>query len=57
MTEYYNQRFDIADEGEFEYPVWRASFEDKKADKKYNYTIALKEVSDDFGVTLEYMRE
>ena len=57
LTEYYNQRFDAADEDEYEYPVWKASFEDKKADKKYNYTIALKEVSDDFGVTLEYMRE
>ena len=57
LTEYYNQRFTAADKSEYEYPVWKASFEDIKADKKYNYTIALKEVSDDFGVTLEYMRE
>lgn len=57
LTEYYNKRFETVEENESEYPVWKAVFEDVKADKKYNYTISLKEVSDDFGVSLEYMRE
>lgn len=57
LTEYYNMRFETDDENESEYPVWKATFEDVKEDKKYNYSISLKEVSDDFGVSLEYMRE
>lgn len=57
LTEYYNMRFEADDENESEYPVWKATYEDVKNDKNYNYTISLKEVSDDFGVSLEYMRE
>ncbi len=57
LTEYYNIRFDAAVEDEFEYPVWKAEFTDTKTDKKYNYTVALKDIVDDFGVSLEYMRE
>lgn len=57
LTQYYNMRFKEEDENESEYPVWKATYEDIKNDKNYNYTISLKEVSDDFGVSLEYMRE
>lgn len=57
LTQYYNLRFEADEENESEYPVWKATFEDVNADKKYNYSISLKEVNDDFGVSLEYMRE
>lgn len=57
LSTYFNQKFESVESKEFDYPVWSAEFDDKKTDKTYNYTITLKDLSEDIGVTIEYIRE
>ncbi len=37
------------------FPMWEASAYDKKSDKDLDYTIALKDNPDDFGISLEFL--
>lgn len=57
LTDYYNLRFGNPEKDENDHSVWKAKYRDKKTDKKINYSIALKELEDEYGVSLEYVRE
>ncbi len=57
LTAYYNTRFGKADADENNNDVWKSTFQDKKTSEKYDYSIALKELADDYGVSLEYVRK
>lgn len=57
LNEYYNLRFGSPETDDYDHNVWKGSFKDAKSDKKYNYTVALKELTGDYGITVEYVRE
>jgi hypothetical protein len=54
--EYFDKRYGDANTDEYSYDVWKGKFEDRDG-KKYNYTVGLKEMDDDYGISLEYLRE
>lgn len=53
LTQYFDERYESADDADT-YSVWTGTFEDKIMNKKYEYTISLKKLEDDFGVSIEY---
>lgn len=57
LNDYYNLRFGTPEKDDYEHDVWKASLKDKRTEETYNYSIALKDISGEFGVTVEYVRE
>ena len=56
MTDYYQLRFGNAEKDDNDHDVWKGTYKDKSG-KKYPYTVAVKELNDEYGVSLEYVRE
>ena len=57
FIQYYNNRYGSSEMDDYEYDVWNATFKDTKSGMKYKYTVALKPLENDNGITLEYLRE
>lgn len=57
FTEYFNQRYGKSETDSYSYDVWTGNFEDKKLDKDFNYSVALKKLENESGISLEYIRE
>lgn len=57
LTSFYNQQYKSEDNEENNYSTWKGKFTDKDDGKKYNFSVSLKELADDYGVSLEYVRE
>jgi hypothetical protein len=53
LTTYFNERYETADDANT-YSVWEGTYTDKNTNKDYDYTISLKNIEDDFGVSIEY---
>ena len=56
FIEYYNKRYGNSKNDDYAYDVWNGSFKDKTFGAKHKYTVALKPLENDNGVTLEYVR-
>jgi hypothetical protein len=50
-------RFGNPETDDYDHNVWKGSFKDAKSEKRFNYTVALKELTGDYGVSVEYVRE
>ncbi|MDB5227764.1 MAG: hypothetical protein JWN78_1957 [Bacteroidota bacterium] len=57
LIQYYNERYGKSEMDDYAYDVWKGTFKDKKSGEKQKYTVALKPLENDNGVTLEYVRE
>lgn len=57
LTEYFQQTLGDTENDENNQLVWTASLKDAKTNKSYQYNISLKEIPDEFGVSLEFVRE
>lgn len=57
FIQYFNQRFGSSETDSYNYEVWKGSYEDKTLKKEIYYSVALKKLKDEFGVTLEFLRE
>ncbi len=59
ITDYYNQRYGDAETNANNFPTWSGTFKDISIDKKYPYSITLKDLDDEtdddaIGLTVEY---
>ncbi len=57
FIEYFNQRYGKSETDSYNYTVWNGNFDDKKLKKEFKYSIALKKLENESGVSLEYIRE
>ncbi len=57
FTEYFKQRYGKSETDSYNYDVWTGTFEDKKLDKEFKYSVALKKLENESGISLEYIRE
>lgn len=57
ILRYFGALYGKSHTDDYDYDVWDAVYEDRKNGKQYNYTIALKGLDNDYGISLEYMRE
>ncbi|MEZ5055106.1 MAG: hypothetical protein R2807_10170 [Chitinophagales bacterium] len=55
LKSYFDDNFKSIKNENGNFPMWKATAYDKKADKELDYTIALKDNPDDFGVSLEFL--
>lgn len=57
FEQYYNKRYGDPTPDENGYDVWKGDFKDAKTNTNYNYTVALTELPDEFGIKIEYLKE
>lgn len=57
LTDYFNYKYGTQVKNDDDQEVWKGTFLDDKSNKSYYYTIDIKKLEDDFGVSLEYVRE
>lgn len=57
LTQYYNLRYGSPEKDENDQEVWKGSYEDKKTSQSYPYSVDIKDLDDDYGVSIEYVRE
>ncbi len=57
LIDYYTQQFGNPKTDDYGYTTWNASKKEKKTDKEYSYSVAIKKLKDDYGINLEYLKE
>ncbi|MBK9328215.1 MAG: hypothetical protein IPM95_02645 [Sphingobacteriales bacterium] len=57
FIDYFSQRYGSSETDSYNYEVWKGNFDDKKLDKEFKYSVALKKLENESGISLEYIRE
>ena len=55
LKKYFDDNFDAINNDNGNFLIWRARFKDSKLDENFDYTIGLKNFTEDYGVTIEYL--
>jgi len=57
LMDYYTYKYGSLQKDDNEQDVWKGTFTDKKTNQSYYYSVAIKKLEDDYGVSIEYVRE
>jgi hypothetical protein len=57
LTQYFIKLYGNAEKNENGYDIWKSEFDDKKLNKKFPFTVAINDLTDEYGIKLEYLRE